>query len=261
MTQRFADRTAVVTGAGRGIGRAVAERLAGEGARVALLDRSAETGTATADALRDAGADVLFLQTDVSELDEVEAATRAVRDHWGPPDVLVNNAALVRTTDFFTATAADIDPILAVNVRGALLVTRTVAKTMIDARRPGAVVNMSSITAAQGTPGMTAYSASKGAVASMTRSMAVLLAEHDIRVNAVAPGTITTEAVSEIYSRETHLRDQVLSRTPMRRLGAPEEIAAVVAFLASEDSSYITGQVIYPDGGRLALSYTVDLDD
>ncbi|MEU6644066.1 SDR family NAD(P)-dependent oxidoreductase [Saccharomonospora sp. NPDC046836] len=261
MDRRFEGRAAIVTGAGRGIGRAVTERLAREGARVAALDRDAELGARVEQELQAAGLDVTFLQADIADTGQVEATIERITGELGPPAVVVNNAALVRTTDFFAAPPEEIDDILAVNVRGGLIVGRTAARAMINAGNGGAIVNMSSITAAQGSPGMAAYSASKGAVSALTRSMAVALAEHGIRVNAVAPGTITTEAVAEIYSRETELRRQVLSRTPLRRLGEPAEVASVVAFLASDDASYITGQVIYPDGGRLALSYTVAVDD
>ncbi|MER8072999.1 SDR family NAD(P)-dependent oxidoreductase [Streptomyces sp. NPDC094034] len=261
MDSRFTGRTVIVTGGGRGIGRAVTERLARESGRVAIFDVDASSGAHAAKELREAGLDVTFLGVDVTDTAAVESAVARVVDGLGPPDVLVSNAALVRTTDFFTASADEIDEILSVNVRGGLVVGRTVARAMIDAGRTGAIVNMSSITSAQGSAEMTAYSASKGAVSAMTRSQAVALAPHGIRVNAVAPGTITTEKVAEIYAQETHLRRQVLSRTPLRRLGSPAEVAAVVAFLASDDASYLTGQVLFPDGGRLALSYTVDVDD
>jgi NAD(P)-dependent dehydrogenase (short-subunit alcohol dehydrogenase family) len=261
MDTRFTDRVVIVTGAGRGIGRAVTERLAREGGRVVAVDRDAASGALVEKDLRAAGLDVTFAQADVADPAQIESCVERVTAETGPPDVLVNNAALVRTSDFFTTAPEELDEIYAVNVRGGLLFGRAVAAVMKDTGRGGAIVNMSSITAAQGSPGMTAYSASKGAVSAMTRSMAVALAEFGIRVNAVAPGTITTEAVTEIYSRETELRRQVLSRTPLRRLGTPAEVASVVAFLAGDDASYITGQVIFPDGGRLALSYTVPVED
>jgi NAD(P)-dependent dehydrogenase (short-subunit alcohol dehydrogenase family) len=261
MGKRFEGRVAIVTGAARGIGLAVAERLGREGARVVLLDMLADLGHETEKRLRDEGLDATFVPVDITDRTQIdETADRAVRE-FGSIDVLVNNAALVKETPLFEATEREFTDILAVNVTGMFSVTQAVAERMVQAGRGGSIVNMSSITAVHGAPNLLAYSASKGAISAMTRSMAIALAQHDIRVNAVAPGAIATENFVKFYDNDAVMRRNILSRTPLRRLGEPAEAAATVAFLASDDAGYITGQVVYPDGGRLALGYTVPVDD
>jgi NAD(P)-dependent dehydrogenase (short-subunit alcohol dehydrogenase family) len=258
---RFEDRVAIVTGAARGIGLAIAERLAAEGARVVLVDVTTDLGRQAEAGMREAGLDATFMQADITSRPEVEATGDRVFREFGRIDVLVNNAALFNPMAFFDVTEHDLAQVLEVNICGTFSVTQAVARRMVQAGRGGAIVNMSSITAAQGAPSLLAYSASKGAVSAMTRSMAIALAEHGIRVNAVAPGMISTEATSDIGERDPDLYRLVLTRTPLRRLGEPREIAAVVAFMASDDAAYLTGQVVYPDGGRLALSYTVPVNE
>jgi NAD(P)-dependent dehydrogenase (short-subunit alcohol dehydrogenase family) len=258
---RFDGRVAVVTGAARGIGLAVAERLAAEGARVVLVDLLEEEGQSAVDRLRADGYEVVFERLDITDRGAVDAMVDRVVTDFGGIDVLVNNAALVQATPFFEATQEQFTKILGVNVVGTFGISQAVAVRMIESGRGGSVVNMSSITAAHGAPALMAYSSSKGALSAMTRSMAMALAEYGIRVNAVAPGAIGTENFREFWDVDPVMRQQVMSRTPLRRLGEPSEVASTVAFLASDDGGYFTGQVLYPDGGRLALSYTVPVDE
>jgi NAD(P)-dependent dehydrogenase (short-subunit alcohol dehydrogenase family) len=258
---RLEGRVAVVTGASRGIGIATVERLALEGASVVFGDVLEDLGRESERRLRDQGLQVRFHPLDVTDDASAEAFVAATLAEFGAIDVLVNNAAIFRPGDLDETTADDFAAVFAVNVTGMFRMTRLVTSRMIAAGRSGAVVNLSSITAAQGAPGLLAYSSSKGAISALTRSLAVALSEHGIRVNAVGPGLIGTENTLIIHATQPEQRRQVLSRTPLRRAGEPAEVASVIAFLASDDSSYMTGQVVYPDGGRLALSYTVPVTE
>ncbi len=260
-TPRFEGRVAVVTGASRGIGLAVVERLAQEGASVLFGDVLDDLGRLNEKRLVDAGYQVAFRRLDVTDSDSARAFVAAALDLFGGIDVLINNAAIFTPGDLQTATTDDFRDVLAVNVGGGFQMSQLVSEHMVGTGRAGAIVNLSSITAEQGSPGLLAYSSSKGAISSLTRSLAVALSEHGIRVNAVAPGMIATENTGTINETAPEVHRQVLSRTPLRRLGKPAEVAAVIAFLASDDASYITGQVVYPDGGRLALSYTVSVSE
>jgi 3-oxoacyl-[acyl-carrier protein] reductase len=258
---RFEGRVALVTGASRGIGIAAVERLAQEGASVVFGDVLDDLGTANQERLSGLGLQVAFRHLDVTDSDSVDAFVSSAAELFGDIDVLVNNAAIFKPGDLQSATSGDFTDVFGVNVAGTFQMTQAVSKHMIATQRSGAVVNLSSITAEQGSPGMLAYSSSKGAISALTRSLAVALAEHNIRVNAVAPGMIATENTGDINRTAPEVHRQVLSRTPLRRLGRPDEVASVIAFLASDDASYMTGQIVYPDGGRLALSYTVPVGD
>jgi NAD(P)-dependent dehydrogenase (short-subunit alcohol dehydrogenase family) len=179
---------------------------------------------------------------------------------WGTVDVLVSNAGIVHGADFLEVTEADFDRVIRVNLKGMFLVGQAVARQMVKQAKeggaPGAIVNMSSINAVVAIANQVPYSASKGGVNQLTKVMALSLAPYGIRVNAIGPGSIMTEMLASV-AKDKAARQRVLSRTPIGRIGEPEEIAAVAAFLASDDASYVTGQTIYADGGRLPLNYTV----
>jgi NAD(P)-dependent dehydrogenase (short-subunit alcohol dehydrogenase family) len=244
-------RTALVTGASRGIGAATAVALDRAGARVGLVGRDGDALAAVAEGLRDGGA------TFVADLGDPDAPAALAADALaalGSVDVLVNNAGVGVRIDSTELDAETVDRIHAVNVRGALLLTTALLPSMVERGR-GAVVNVSSISGVRGTPRRAAYAASKGAVDAMTRSLAMEFGPHGIRVNAVAPGTITT-AMWERNRSIPGVIEQVEAQTALRRWGTPEDVADVVVFLASDAARYLTGQTLEVDGGMAA---TLDL--
>ena len=251
------DRVAIVTGASQGIGAACAERLAQDGAAVALWDVDDARGQALAAALSATGRRAIYRHCNVADKGEVDAALAATLQAFGRVDALVNNAGIFRAADFLEITEADWDAVIDVNLKGAFLVGQAVARAMVAAQTPGAIVNMSSVNGILAIPSIASYNASKGGVNQLTRVMALALADHGIRVNAVAPGTIATELAQRAVLGSDEAKQRIMSRTPMRRLGEPREIADVCAFLISSASSYVTGEIVYVDGGRRTLNYTM----
>lgn len=249
-------RAYVITGAAQGIGAACARRLARDGATVALWDVDDTRGAALAAELVAAGASATYQHCDVSQKTQVEAALTATLAAFGRVHGLVNNAGIFRAADFLDIAEADWDAVIAVNLKGSFLVAQALARHMA-AQGGGAVVNMSSVNGTLAIPGIASYNASKGGIDQLTRAMALALADHGIRVNAVAPGTIATELAQQAVLTSDEARARIMSRTPLRRLGEPEEIAEVVAFLLSDAASYMTGEIVFIDGGRMALNYTV----
>lgn len=253
-------KVAVITGAAQGIGRACAERFLREGAKVLLADIDAAALDATA---REIGSPdtVLARPTDVTRKADVEAAIAAAVSAFGGLDIMVNNAGIVRSQDFLDITEEDYDAVLGVNLKGAFFGTQAAGRRMIAAGTKGVIVNMSSINALLANPSIATYAISKGGMNQITTTAAMAFAPHGIRVVGIGPGTILTDMVSRSIMTSDDARRTILSRTPLERCGEPSEIAAVAAFLASSDASYITGQTVYVDGGRMALNYTVPVRD
>ena len=250
---RLTDRVAIVTGAARGIGLAIAQRFADEGATVVMADLAAATLSEAAAAVPGATTVV----ADVSRKADVARVVEAAAARTGRIDILVNNAGITHACDFLDLTEADFDRVLGVNLKSMFLCGQAVARHMVARGVRGAVVNLSSVNAVLAIANQVPYTVSKGGVNQLTKVMALALAPHGIRVNGIGPGTIATEMARAAVLGSEEGRRRILSRTPLGRLGEPEEVAAIAAFLASDDASYLTGQTIYPDGGRLGLNYTV----
>lgn len=245
---RLAGKRAVITGAAQGIGKAIAERFAAEGARLLLADIDGDKVAAVAAALGQQA-----IRTDVSQKAEVEAMIAHAAALLGGIDVLVNNAGVTHAATLDELTEDDFDRVMAVNLKSALWGTQAAARVM---EAGSAVINMSSVNAVLAIPNQIPYVVSKGALKQLTNVTAQALAERGIRVNAIGPGSIMTEMLAGIMT-DRAAEEKILSRTPLGRCGTPEEVASVALFLACDDSAYITGQTIYPDGGRLGLNYTV----
>ncbi|OCW57349.1 SDR family NAD(P)-dependent oxidoreductase [Hoeflea olei] len=256
-------RSAIVTGGAKGIGLAIVRRLAAEGARVMIADNDEAAGAAAVESLSGTG-EVLFTATDVSERLDVHNLVAKTVDAFGSINALVNNAGIVHAADFLDLEEADFDRVLAVNLKSVFLCGQAVARHMVKqiekGEAPGSIVNMSSINDTFAIANQVPYSVSKGGVSQMTKVMALSLAQYGIRVNAIGPGSIMTDMLASVADNPD-VRTRILSRTPLGRLGEPSEIASVAAFLLSADSSYVTGQTIYADGGRLPLNYTVPVKE
>jgi glucose 1-dehydrogenase len=250
MVKRLEGRSAIVTGAARGIGRAIVERLVADGASVLMCDIDEATLKQSARELAQPHARI-----DVAQVTEVGRMIDTAVSNFGALDILVNNAGITHEADLLSLEERDFDRVMAVNLKSMLFATQAAARHMIP-RKAGAIVNVSSVTAVLAHPMQIAYVVSKAAVKQLTNVTAIALAPHNIRVNAVGPGTIESEMSRSVLAGDA-VQAMVRSRTPLGRFGKPEEIAATVAFLASDDASYITGQTVYVEGGRLGLNYTM----
>ena len=244
-------RVCIVTGGSQGIGEACVRRFAGEGAQVVIADMADAPGQALALEL---GAQ--FLHCDVGDKAQVDALVASAVQAHGRIDVLVNNAGIFKAADFLDISEADFDAVLRVNLKGSFLMGQAVARVMAM-MGGGNIVNMSSVNGVLTIPTIASYNVSKGGINQLTRVMALSLADKGIRVNAVAPGTIATELAAKAVLTSEEAKAKILSRTPMKRLGQPSEIADVVAWLVSDAASYVTGEIVVVDGGRMTLNYTV----
>jgi len=244
--QQLRDKIAVVTGASRGIGRAVAMALAAEGAKVAInyarSNTAAEQVVAEISAM---GGDAIALQADVSQADQVDNLFKAVTDKWKRIDVLINNAGITRDTLLLRMKPEEWQAVIDLNLTGVFLCTRAVSKLMLK-QRSGRIINIASVAGLMGNPGQANYSAAKAGVIGFTKTVAKELASRSITVNAVAPGFIATDMTSELKSEE------ILNYIPLGRYGQPEEVAGLIRFLAADPAAaYITGQVMNVDGGMV----------
>ena len=252
------EKVCLITGGAQGIGEACARLFLEQGAKVVIVDVDKEKGQALASQLQQQGHEILFLASDVGNKVEVDAVIAQVLAQHGRLDVLVSNAGIFKAAPFLEVSESDFDEVLRVNLKGAFLIGQAAARVMKE-KGGGAIVHMSSVNAVMAIPEIASYNVSKGGLNQLTRAMALALADDGIRVNAVAPGTIATELATKAVLTSDEARNKILGRTPMKRLGNPAEVAHVVAFLASDAASYITGEVITVDGGRMALNYTVKI--
>ncbi len=257
------NKVAIVTGGARGIGYAIVRRFLDEGARVVIADIDDVTGPRIAEELSVFGS-VRYSECDVGERLDVRNMIAATVEAFGDVDILVNNAGILVEGDFLDLDEADFDRVIRVNLKGAFLCAQATARHMVErieaGGSPGAIINLSSVNAVFAIANQVPYSVSKGGLNQLTKVMALSLARHGIRVNAIGPGSIATEMLDSVMS-DPEQRHRILSRTPLGRIGDPKEIAAIAAFLASDEASYITGQTIYADGGRLPLNYTVAVEE
>ncbi|MHC4042314.1 SDR family NAD(P)-dependent oxidoreductase [Bradyrhizobium sp. 23AC] len=257
---KLSGKVAAITGAARGIGKACAKRFLDDGVKVVISDVDAEGLAKTAAELGHPEALRTVVGNVAKRADVDQLVATAVKE-FGRLDIMVNNAGVARNRDILEISEEEFDEIIGINLKGAFFGVQAAAKQMITQGGGGVIINMSSVNALLAIPALATYAMSKGGMKQLTSVAAVALAPHNIRVVAVGPGTILTDMVaSSIYTSED-ARKTVMSRTPAGRGGEPSEVASVVAFLASDDASYITGQTIYPDGGRLILNYTVPVKE
>ncbi|MBF6143953.1 beta-ketoacyl-ACP reductase [Nocardia sp. 852002-20019_SCH5090214] len=249
----MAERVAVVTGAARGIGAAIATRLAQDGLQVGVLDLDAAHCADTVRAITDAGGRAVALGADVSNEDSVAAAVTKLADELGPPTVLVNNAGILRDNLLFKMSVDDWDAVMNVHLRGAFLMSRAVQKYMVDAKW-GRIVNMSS-SSAQGNRGQVNYSAAKAGLQGFTKTLALELGKFGVTANAIAPGFIVTDMTAATAERVgvpfEDFQKAAAAQIPVQRVGRPEDIAHTASFLVSEGAGFVSGQVVYVAGGPL----------
>jgi 3-oxoacyl-[acyl-carrier protein] reductase len=240
-------RVSLVTGASRGIGKAIALKLASLGSKVAVnyREREAEANSVIEAIASQGGGEAIAIKADVADTEAVKAMVEQVTDRWGSIDILVNNAGITRDTLVLRMGDKDWDEVIDTNLRGAYLCTKFALRSMIRQRR-GRIINISSIAGVMGNPGQSNYAASKGGLIAFTKSVAREIGSRNITVNAVAPGFIVTDMTDKLPSER---KESVRAIIPLQRFGEPEDVAELVAFLASEKAGYITGQVICIDGG------------
>ena len=253
---RLSGKVALVTGAAQGIGLACAQAFAREGAKVFVTDLNEDAGRRAVLELRAHGFQASFAACDVARKDQVDAAVRSVIDEFGQIDVLVANAGIVHAAEFLDLEEKDFDRVLAVNLKGVFLAGQATARRMVEQGTGGSIINMSSVNAVLAIANQVPYVVSKGAINQLTKVMSLALASRGIRVNAIGPGTILTELARTAVLGNREAERKILSRTPMGRMGEPQEVAQVAVFLASDESSYVNASTFLVDGGLTAAYVT-----
>lgn len=252
----LAGKRVLVTGALGGVGLATVGAFVAEGAHVVATDLARES---------DAGPDVerrTYLPAELRDRKAVAALMASAEDRLGGPvEICINNAAVTHRAEFLEMAVEDFDRVYQINLRAPFMIGQAVARALVAAKARGSIVNIGSVNAQLALPDNAAYVSSKGGLLQLTRAMAIALAPDGIRVNMVAPGSIDTPLQRAGQSRSPDLRRRVLSRTPLGRLGAPEEVADAILYMASDRSSYITGECLFVDGGRLPLNFTMPVPD
>ncbi len=256
------QRVVVITGAAQGIGASCARQFAEQGARVVMGDLNEVGASALVKDIAAAGGYASFKRTDVANSADCIALIDHAVAQFGRIDVMVNNAGIVHAAEFLDLSEEDFDRVLRVNLKGPFLCAQAAARQMlkqparVDGQR-GVIINMSSVNGVLAIANQVPYTVSKGGLNQLTKVMALALAPQGVRVMGIGPGSIATEMLKTAVLTNEAARNRILSRTPLGRLGEPDEIARIAVFLASDDASYLTGTTVYPDGGRLALNYTM----
>jgi NAD(P)-dependent dehydrogenase (short-subunit alcohol dehydrogenase family) len=250
---RLAGKIALVTGAANGIGEAAARRLGADGARVVVTDIERDRLTEVCQSMAAGGAEVMQYELDVRRRDAIQAVFDDVESKWGVPHVVAHIAGTAAFAHFLDHTDEDWDRVIAINLTGTFLVTQIAARAMVRAGIPGSIVMMASTNGLVGEEDLAAYNASKFGVVGLTKTLAIDLARYNIRVNSVNPGLIKTRLTRGVWEDPEAVQAYQDQRIPMRRLGTPEEVAACVSFLASDDAAYVTGHSLVVDGGQLTF--------
>lgn len=246
---KFKDKVAIVTGATKGIGEACAYEFAKEGAKVVVTGRSIDLGNKVVAEIKAQGGDALFVRCDIGQKSQIDAMIEATVNHFGTIDIVVNNAGVNHSADFFAISEEDWDWVMSVDLKGTFFVSQGAAKVMIDQGKGGAIVNVSSVMAQLALADQIPYCAAKGGVNQLTKAMALSLVDRGIQVNCCAPGPVLTELMERVVDNEEKYK-QLMDRLPFGRIATCTEIARVIIFLASKEAEYLVGQTIYPDGGR-----------
>ena len=246
---RFEDKVVIVTGATKGIGTAAAKAFAEEGGKVVVTGRTVDLGEKVVEEIKAEGGEAFFVRCDVANQEQVTSLVNATIEKYGTIDVVVNNAGVNHSADFFDITEDDWDWVMGVDLKGTFLVTQAATRVMVEQEKEGYVVNISSVMAQLALADQIPYCAAKGGVNQLTKAMALYLIGHGIRVNCVAPGPVMTELMERVvHSKEKH--DKLMERLPIGYIASCEEIARVILFMASEDASYFVGETVLVDGGR-----------
>jgi len=252
---KLKDKVSIITGATKGIGLSCAEEFAIEGAKVVLTGRTVSLGEEAAERIRADGGDAIFICCDVSQNDQIQNLVQKTLEHYGRIDVVVNNAGVNHSANFFDISEDDWDWVMGVDLKGTFLLSQAAAKVMVDQGIQGVIINMSSVMAVMALADQVPYCAAKGGVNQLTKAMTVALGDYGIRVNAIGPGPVLTELM-QVVVNNPEKEAELLARLPLGRIAECREIATTTVFMACDDSSFFTGQCIYPDGGRMIQAFS-----
>jgi len=252
---KLENKVAIITGATMGIGLACAQEYAKEGAKVVLTGRSQDLGKKAAEEIREDGGDAIYIPCDVSQNSQIQDLVQKTVEHYGRIDIVVNNAGVNHSANFFDITEEDWDWVMSVDLKGTFLLSQAAARVMVEQDIPGVIINVTSVMAVMALADQVPYCAAKGGANQLTKAMALALADHGIRVNAIGPGPVLTDLMKRVVSNPDK-EAELLARLPLGRIAECREIATVAVFMASDDSSFFTGQCVYPDGGRMIQAFS-----
>jgi NAD(P)-dependent dehydrogenase (short-subunit alcohol dehydrogenase family) len=252
---KLKDKVSIITGATKGIGLSCAEEFAIEGARVVLTGRTVSLGEEAAERISADGGDAIFIRCDVSQNDQIQNLVQKTLEHYGRIDVVVNNAGVNHSAKFFDISEDDWDWVMGVDLKGTFLLSQAAARVMVEQGIKGVIINMSSVMAVLALADQVPYCAAKGGVNQLTKAMALALGDYGIRVNAIGPGPVLTELM-QVVVNNPEKEAELLARLPLGRIAECREIATTTVFMACDDSSFFTGQCIYPDGGRMIQAFS-----